>query len=98
MRYYSDVTKKFYETPGACIEAEEKVLTEQAKIKEEKERLAAERKSRAAEVEEARKNVVAAQKNYRDVLDAFIKDYKSYHYTSTDADEIPTLFDLFKFF
>lgn len=98
MKYFSDVTKKFYDTSDACIEAEENALNEQIKEKQKKERLAAERKERAAEVEEARKEMVAAQKNYRDVLEAFIHDYKSYHYSSTDADEIPTLFNLFNLF
>ena len=98
MKYFSDVTKKLYDTSDACIEAEENALNEQIKEKQKKERLAAERKNRAAEVEEARKNMVAAQKEYRDILESFINDYKSYHYSSTDANEIPTLFNLFNLF
>lgn len=98
MRYYSDVTKKFYETSNECVKAEEDALNAQIKEKEAKAKLAAERKNRAAEVEEARKNMVAAQRKYREVLEGFIKDYKSYHYSSTDADDIPTLFDFFNFF
>lgn len=95
MRYYSDVTKKFYDTSNACIKAEEDALTAQAKEKQEKEKLAAERKNRAAEVEEARKNMVAAQNKYKEVLEAFVKKYGSYHYSTTDAKDVPTLFDIF---
>lgn len=95
MKYFSDVTKKFYDTSDACIEAEEQALNEQIKERQKKDRLAAERKERAAEVEEARKKMVAAQKEYRDLLEDFIRDYKSYHYSRTDANEIPTLFNLF---
>lgn len=95
MRYYSDVTKKFYDTAKECTKAEEEVIMMQAKEKEEKEKLAAERKNRAAEVEEARKKMVAAQNEYKEKLEAFIRDYKSYHYSSTNANEIPTLFNFF---
>ena len=97
MKYYSDVTKRFYDTSDACIKAEEEALTVQAKEKQEKEKLAAERKNRAAEVEEARKKMVAAQNEYKEKLTSFIKDYKSYHYSSTDVNDIPTLFNFFNF-
>lgn len=95
MRYYSDVTKKFYDSSNACIKAEEEALNAQVKAKQEKEKLAAERKSRAAEVEEARKNMVAAQNKYKELLEAFVKQYGSYHYSTTNAKDVPTLFDIF---
>ena len=65
--------------------------------KEKKEQLAAKRKERAAEVEAARKAMVEAQKNYKKVLENFIKDYHSYHYSTTSFDDIPTLFDMVNF-
>ena len=109
MRYYSEITKSFYDTEKACLEAEFKVKEEQnlAKIKRERaereakekqEKLAAERKARAAEVEEARKAMIAAQKKYQEVLEAFVRDYKSYHLSLNGEDAknaIPSLFDLF---
>lgn len=98
MKYWSDVTKQMYNTSNECVKAEEDALNAQIKEKEAKAKLAAERKNRAAEVEEARKNMVAAQRKYREVLEGFIKDYKSYHYSSTDANDIPTLFDFFNIF
>lgn len=109
MKYYSTVTNKFYDTENECCVAEakeqerlsrekaekEKALAEK-KAKEEK--VAAERKARAAEVEEARKAMTAAQRKYRDLIEAFTKDYGSYHYTSSSVNEIPTLFSLFDWF
>lgn len=93
MKYYSELTKEFYDDEKACAEAENKIAIEQAKEKERKEQLASERKARAAEVEEARKAMSVAQHNYRKLLEAFCRDYKSYHY-STTTEDIPTLFDL----
>ena len=109
MKYYSDVTKKFYDTAVECQTAELKEQERLSREKAEKERtlaekkakeekIAAERKSRAAELEEARKAMVAAQKKYRDLIEAFTKDYGSYHYTSNSVEDIPTLFSLFDWF
>ena len=111
MKYYSDVTKSFYDTEKACLEAEFKVKEEQNRekirreraereAKEKQEKLAAERKARAAEVEEARKAMDIARSKYAEVLQAFCKDYGSYHTTLTNEDAkniIPTLFDVFRF-
>ena len=106
MKFYSDVTKQFYDTEKACLEAEfkvkekqnrEKILREKAE-REAKEKLATERKARAAEVEEARKAMVTAQHKYSEVLEAFCKDYGTFHQTLTGEDAkgiIPTLFDIF---
>ena len=100
MLYYSEITKKNYKTSDECIKAEEEALNAQVKAKQEKERIAAERKTRAAEVEEARKNMITAQSKYREVLESFIKQFGSYHYTSQSSNDIPvlfsSLFDLFK--
>lgn len=109
LKYYSDVTKSFYDTEKACLEAEfkvkekqnrEKILREKAEreAKEKQEKLVAERKTRAAEVEDARKAMVTAQHKYSELLEAFIKTYGSYHQTLTGEDTkgiIPTLFDIF---
>ena len=109
MRYWSEITKSFYDTEKACLEAEFRAKEEEnrAKIKRERaereakekqERLAAERKARAAEVEEARKTMVVAQKKYREVLEAFVRDYKTYHLSlnGEDAKSVAnSLFDIF---
>ena len=98
MLYYSEVTKKAYKTAEECQQAEFKVKEAENLEKIKKERLANERKARAAEVENARQALNEAQKNYHKVLEAFIKDYGSYHYTETSVDNIPTLFDMLKLF
>ena len=106
MKYYSEKTRKFYDTAEECQHAEfeakeaenrEKIRKERelAQQKEQKEKEAAERKALAAEVEEARKAMVAAQNVYREKIDEFVKKYHSYHFTTTSADDVPTLFGLF---
>lgn len=54
---------------------------------------AAERKADAERVEAARKEMVAAQNTYREEIDKFCKKWKSYHFSTTDVKEIPTLFN-----
>ena len=102
MKFYSEITKQVYNTPEEVEKAE--IMVKQAEEKErirkeqeakKQEELTRQRKSRAAAVEEARKKMAEAQAKYREELESFIKDYGSYHYTSTSAKDIPLLFDLF---
>ena len=95
MRYYSTETREFYNSEKECLKAEREYLEKRDAAKKEKEKQAAERKARAAEVEDARKAMIAAQKKYREVLGAFVKQFGSYHYSTTNTDEIPTLFSMF---
>lgn len=108
MKYYSEKLNKVFDTERECMEAEFKVKEQEnlARIqkekalreeKEKKEALAAERKIMADKVETARKAYLEAQKAYRNELEAFCKKYGTYHYTVTDADEVPSLFDVFKY-
>lgn len=109
VKIYSDKTNKFYESVEEANKAEleakeaenrEKIRKEREATlaKEKKDKEAAERKAMAAEIEEARKAMVSAQKTYREKLEAFVGKYKSYHFSSTSADDVPTLFDLFRWF
>lgn len=109
MKYFSEVTRQYYDTEKACLEAEfkvkeeqnrQKILKEKAEreAKEKQEKLVAARKVRANEVEEARKAMVAAQSKYREVLEAFVRDYGTYHMSLNGDDAkniIPTLFENF---
>ena len=106
VKYFSDVTKKYYETADAAAKAEheaemqiaqEKALAERkaAELKEKKEKEAAERKQMAGEIENARQTMIQAQKAYRDAIEAFVNKYGSYHWSSKNADDIPTLFSSF---
>lgn len=108
MKYYSEKLNKVFNTERECMEAEFKVKEQEnlARIqkekalreeKEKKEALAAERKVMADKVETARKAYLEAQKAYRNELEAFCKKYGTYHYTVTDADEVPSLFDALKY-
>jgi len=107
IRIYSDKTQKFYnsveEANRAEFELKEKENLakiqkerEEALAKQKKEKEAAERKAAAEKVEAARKAYLDAQKAYRAELESFCKTYGTYHYTVKDADEVPSLFDMFK--
>jgi predicted ribosome quality control (RQC) complex YloA/Tae2 family protein len=77
MKYFSEETKKTYDTVEELEEAENKL----AEIKKEKEEKLALRGERAKEVEEAFKEVKVAQDKANDLLDQFLKDYGTYHST-----------------
>ena len=103
--YYSEITGETYDSEEKCLAAEQKAAEEKAKREQalvqeraRKEALASQRKERAAEIENARKEMVTAQKKYRDLIEQFVKDYHSYHYTTTSSEDIPTLFDVFNRF
>lgn len=109
MRYYSEVTKQFYDTEKACLEAEFKVKEEvnrqkiqrerlEREEREKKEKIAAERKARANEVSAAREEMVKAQDKYRDLLNKFVTDYGSFHMTLKGEDAkraAPSMMDIF---
>ena len=108
MKYYGERTKTLYNTEKECMEAEaqakekenlERIKKERelALAKEKKEKEVAERKACAEKVEAARKAYLEAQKAYRAELEGFCKKYGTYHYTVSDADEVPSLFDVFKY-
>ena len=106
LKYYSDKTNQFYNTPEEANRAEfelkekenrEKIQKEReaALAKQKKEQALAERKEAAEKVEKARKTYLEAQKEYRTALELFCKKYGTYHYSTNSADEIPSLFDWF---
>lgn len=99
MKYYSDVTKKFYDNANDCLTAEREMLVKQEEEEYAKKRAAAERKAAADKVEAARKAMTEAQSAYKKELEAFCKKFGSYHYSSKNIDDIPTLFnDIFNIF
>mgnify|MGYP003327425669 CR=1 FL=1 len=93
MKYYSEELKRLFDSEEELKEEETKVLEAKKKAEEEKEKLAAERKARAAEVDEARKAMVEAQNNYQKVLGDFLRDYKTYHYSTSNIEDMPKLFN-----
>jgi len=106
IKIYSDKTNKFYNSVEEANRAEfelkekenrEKIQKERelALAKEKKEKALTERKAAAESVEAARKNYLEAQKAYRKALEDFCGKYGTYHYSTSSADEIPSLFDIF---
>ena len=77
---------KEYKTYHEALAAEKKYDEMVAEENARKEQLKADRATRAKEVEDAFKAVAAANKNYQEVLNAFVKDYGSYHCTISDSD------------
>lgn len=99
MKYYSEKTKKFYEDEAACKEAEESFDKQLVAIETKKKELAEARGARAKEVEDAYKKLQEANKEYRELLEKFIKDYGSYHATYKGGDWPVSLFEfLFNMF
>ena len=83
MKYYSEITRKTYDSAEACEKAEAEVEA-----------------ARAKEVEDAYQSYLDAQKvaneknkEYKKLLDAFLKDYGYYH--STIKLGVPSVNDLF---
>lgn len=87
MKYYSDVTKKLYESVDELKKAEAE-LTDRA----------AARKKDADKVEKAYDAYIEARKEYEKVLADFCNKYGAYHktYTSKDARDVKTEFESLK--
>jgi len=99
MKYWNEYEQKFYDNANDCLAAERKHLAEQEKEKYEKERKAAERKAAAEKVEAARKVMTEAQSAYKKELETFCQKYGTYHYSTSNVKDIPTLFnDIFNLF
>lgn len=98
MKYYSEKTKRLYDTEDAAKEAEDKLVAEEAEKKAAIEKRNAERATRAKEVEDAYKAEVEAHANYIKLRNQFVNDYGSFHmsYTTQSPEvEIQSPFTLF---
>ena len=85
MKYYSELTRKFYENEKDCIEAEEKLRKDLEAVEEEQRKASEIRRQRAAEVEQVRDEFLAARKKYNDTLAKFCEDYGAYHCSIKNA-------------
>jgi hypothetical protein len=93
MKYYSDKTKKLYDSVELLNEAE--MAYDEAHAAELKK---AEQKKNAAEaIRAARKAIIEAQNKYNELVNQFIKDYGSYHETYRDGDVV-SLRDIFNLY
>ena len=97
MRYFSDVTRKFYESEKEALEAEQAHEREQVEAAEKAAKLAEERKASAKKVEDAYRAVIEAQTEYNKLRREFIDKYGSFHMTfsTKDGDLFTNLFDRF---
>ena len=95
MKYYSELLGKCFDTEKACVEAEEAQKKAEQEAKAKKEALAADRANRAKKIDELYEEVLKAQDRYRQELEAFVKDYGSYHKTYKHISPFSSLFDWF---
>lgn len=77
MKYYSDKTKKLYDTEKDLHDAEKALVKREAEEKAKRE----ERSARAKEVEDA-------YNKYVELLNAFLKDYGHFHTTINNANSL----------
>lgn len=94
MRYYSELTKKFYDEAKECEKAEKLYKEEKAKKEAEALEKSNARKEAAKKVEEAYDKLVSAQKEYKKVLTDFCKEHGYYH-ISLDKNGIRDWVDTF---
>lgn len=85
MKFYSEQLSKLFDTQAELETAEEKANAAKRAEEEKKAKLKANRETRAKEVEDAFKTAAEAQKKANELLNAFLKDYGSYHTTLKDA-------------
>lgn len=88
MKYYSDITRQFYETAKGCKEAEDQYKQALAEKEANELKLKEEKANRAKEVEAAYQAVLDAQKHYNELKNSFIKDYKTYHMTYSTVNDL----------
>lgn len=88
MKYYSDITKKLYDTPEA-LKKDEQVFTEaEAEKKAAEVKKTVERSARAKAVEAAYRTAVEAYNKYIKMRNNFVETYGSFHMTyATTSDE-----------
>lgn len=104
MKYYSDVTKLFYDSAEKCQADEKRLLEARAKDEAEAKAKAEKRAARAKDVEAAYQMMQEAAANYNKLVAEFIKDYGSFHMTWSNTNNADDLGmnnlarSLFKFF
>lgn len=86
-KFYSDLTKKFYDVQDDA-EKEEAKVREQAAVEQKKKE---EKSKRAKEIEDAYKACLEANKKFNELRKSFVKDYGAFHMTYKD--DTPKVFD-----
>ena len=100
MKYFSEKLNKVFESEKECVEAENKFELAKQEKEEKEKRLTQERKERAHEIEAQYKKIMDDRKEYRKMVDDFIRDYGSFHCTFKSNEPVFSdmdLFDLLKY-
>ena len=79
MKYYSEQLNKLFDTSEELVAAEDKINAAKKAEEKKKAQLKAQRETRAKEVEDAFKVAHDDTKKAYELLNAFVKDYGSYH-------------------
>jgi flagellar hook-basal body complex protein FliE len=95
MKYYSEKLNKIFDSEDEC-QKQEKAFLDKQKAEEEKQvKLAETRKARAKEVEDAYKKANEAYKEFLELKNKFIKDYRTIHMSFDELSDLVN--DPFKF-
>lgn len=100
MKYFSEKLNKVFESEQECVEAENKFELAKQEKEEKEKQLTQERKERAHEIEEQYKKIMDDRKEYRRLVDDFIRDYGSFHCTFKSSEPVFSdmdFFDLLKY-
>lgn len=95
MKFYSEVTKSFYDSPEECISAEEEVKAKEAAELARKEKLANEKKAREAHLDELSRAVEEAQEAYHKAFKSYLRDYGTFSrsYDGPNGDRLMSLIE-----
>lgn len=97
MKFYSEETKKFYDSYEACVNAENELADKKAAEAKRKAELEKNRASAAKEVEAAFKKAADAVKERDKLLEDFVRKYGAFHMSLDKADtKLFDISDLFK--
>lgn len=98
MKFYSEETKKFYDSYEACVNAENELADKKAAEAKRKAELEKNRASAAKEVEAAFKAANEAIKKRDKLLEDFVKKYGAFHMSldgvESDMFNISNLFNI----
>lgn len=90
MKYYSEKTKRIYESVEELKEAEKKF--DELKVEEQKKK--EDKAKRLQEIESAYKSVESATEKYNALVADFVKDYGYYHNSIVRVNRPKSLVDL----
>ena len=94
MKYYSEVTNKFYDTTEECEQAEDDFVAKKKAEEEKKLALKNEREARSKAVVDAFKKARDAEAEAQKLLKEFVKDYGSFHMSYNGKSSVPSMFDI----